>query len=82
MNSRLWASWVVAGRAKRLFVGGDSDYFDRCREVGKRLGPFDLSAVSIGAYKPALIMKAVHTTSEEAVQVCSQMSRPRRYALR
>jgi len=82
MNSRLWASWVVAGRAKRLVVGGDSGYFDGFREVGKRLGPFDLAAVAIGAYKPAYIMKAVHTTPEEAVQVCSQMSRPRRYALR
>jgi len=68
MNSRLWASWVVAGRAKRLFVGGDSGYFDGFREVGKRLGPFDLAAVAIGAYKPAYIMKAVHTTPEEAVQ--------------
>ena len=81
-NTRLWASWVVAGRAKRLFVGGDSGYFDGFREVGKRLGPFDLAAVAIGAYKPAYIMKAVHTTPEEAVQVWSQMSRPRRYALR
>jgi len=82
MNSRLWASWVVAGRAKRLFVGGDSGYFDGFREVGKRLGPFDLAAVAIGAYKLVYIMKAVHTTPEEAVQVCNQMSRLRREALR
>ena len=81
MNQRLWASWVVSGRSKRLFVGGDSGYFDGFREVGKRFGPFDLAAVVIGAYKPADIMKAVHTTPEE-VQACSQMSRPRRYALR
>lgn len=82
MSSRLWASWVVAGRAKRLFVGGDSGYFDGFREVGKRFGSFDLAAVAIGACKPAYIMKAVHTTPEEAAQVYSQMSRPRRYALR
>jgi len=41
-----------------------------------------LTAGAIGAYKPAYTMKAVHTTPEEAVQVCSQMSRPRRYAPR
>ena len=68
MNSRLWASWVVAGRAKRLFVGGDSGYFHGFKEVGERFGPFDLAAVPIGAYKPAYIMKDVHTTPEEAVQ--------------
>ena len=82
MNTRLWASCVVAGRAKHLFVGGDRGYFDGFRGVGKRLGPFDPAAVAIDAQKPAYIMKAVHTTPEEAVQVCSQISRLRRYALR
>jgi N-acyl-phosphatidylethanolamine-hydrolysing phospholipase D len=68
MNRRLWASWVVAGRAKRLYVGGDSGYFHGFKEVGERFGPLDLAAVPIGAYKPAYIMKDVHTTPEEAVQ--------------
>ena len=69
MNRRLWASWVVAGGGKRLFIGGDSGVFAGFREIGQRLGPFDLAAVGIGAYEPAPIMKAVHTTPEEAVQV-------------
>ena len=68
MNQRLWASWVVSGRSKRLFVGGDSGYFDGFAEVGNRLGPFDLAAVPIGAYRPTYIMKPMHTTPEEAVQ--------------
>jgi L-ascorbate metabolism protein UlaG (beta-lactamase superfamily) len=37
-------------------------------DASRRLGPFDVAALAIGAYSPAEIMKAVHTTPEEAVQ--------------
>jgi N-acyl-phosphatidylethanolamine-hydrolysing phospholipase D len=67
-NRRLWASWVIVGRERRLYFGGDTGYFDGFREAGRRLGPFDVAALAIGAYLPAEIMKAVHTTPEEAVQ--------------
>ena len=67
-NRRLWSGWVVAGRAKRLYFAGDSAYFDGFKEIGARLGPFDLAAVPIGAYVPAVIMKASHTTPEEALR--------------
>ncbi len=68
-NRRLWSGWVVLGRSKRLFFSGDTAYYDAFREIGRRLGPFDLAAVSIGAYLPAVIMHASHTTPEEALQV-------------
>jgi N-acyl-phosphatidylethanolamine-hydrolysing phospholipase D len=67
-SRRLWASWVIAGRERRLYFGGDTGYFDGFKEAGRRLGPFDVAALAIGAYMPAEIMKAVHTTPEEAVQ--------------
>jgi len=67
-NRRLWASWVVSGRSKRLYAGGDSGYFDGFKQIGEALGPFDLAAVPIGAYKPGYMMKSVHTTPEEALQ--------------
>ena len=67
-SRRLWASWVIAGRERRLYFGGDTGYFDGFKETGRRLGPFDVAALAIGAYSPAEIMKAVHTTPEEAVQ--------------
>ena len=47
---------------------GDTGYFDGFKEIGRKLGPFDLAAVAIGAYVPPEIMKTVHTTPEEAVQ--------------
>jgi N-acyl-phosphatidylethanolamine-hydrolysing phospholipase D len=67
-NTRLWASWAVLGGERRLYFGGDSGYFDGFREAGARLGPFDLAAIAIGAYLPPAIMRAAHTTPEEAVQ--------------
>jgi len=67
-NRRLWASWVVEGRSKRLYAGGDSGYFQGFKKIGEALGPFDLAAVPIGTYKPSYMMKSVHTDPEEAVQ--------------
>jgi N-acyl-phosphatidylethanolamine-hydrolysing phospholipase D len=67
-NKRLWASWAVQGRERRFYFSGDTGYFPGIAEAGKRLGPFDLAAIAIGAYVPPEIMKAVHLTPEEAVQ--------------
>jgi N-acyl-phosphatidylethanolamine-hydrolysing phospholipase D len=67
-NRRLWASWAIVGRERRLFFGGDTGYWSGFKEAGRRLGPFDVAALAIGAYLPAEIMKAVHMTPEEAVQ--------------
>jgi N-acyl-phosphatidylethanolamine-hydrolysing phospholipase D len=67
-NRRLWASWAMLSRDRRLYFSGDTGYFDGFKEIGRKLGPFDLAAVAIGAYVPPEIMKTVHTTPEEAVQ--------------
>jgi N-acyl-phosphatidylethanolamine-hydrolysing phospholipase D len=67
-NKRLWASWAVQGRERSFYFSGDTGYFPGIAEAGKRLGPFDLAAIAIGAYVPPEIMKAVHLTPEEAVQ--------------
>ena len=67
-NTRLWATWAVLGRERRFYFSGDTAYFAGFKEIGKRLGPFDVAAVAIGAYEPPEIMKSVHVTPEEAVQ--------------
>jgi L-ascorbate metabolism protein UlaG (beta-lactamase superfamily) len=66
-NRRLWSGWVIAGRARRLYFAGDTAYFDGLKEIGTRLGPFDLAAIPIGAYLPPVIMKPSHTSPEEAL---------------
>jgi N-acyl-phosphatidylethanolamine-hydrolysing phospholipase D len=64
----LWSGWVVVGPTRRFYFAGDSGYFPGFVEIGKRLGPFGLAALPIGAYDPPAIMRAVHLDPEEAVQ--------------
>jgi N-acyl-phosphatidylethanolamine-hydrolysing phospholipase D len=66
-NRRLWAGWVVAGQARRLYFAGDTAYHEGFKEIGARLGPFDVAAIPIGAYLPPIIMKPSHTSPEEAL---------------
>jgi N-acyl-phosphatidylethanolamine-hydrolysing phospholipase D len=69
-NRTLWSGWTVAGRTKRLYFAGDTGYDGaEAKEIGARLGPFDLAAIAIGAYVPAVIMRPSHTTPEEALQI-------------
>lgn len=67
-NQRLWASWSVLSPERRFYFSGDTGYFTFFKEIGQRLGPFDVAALAIGAYLPPEMMKFVHLTPEEAVQ--------------
>jgi L-ascorbate metabolism protein UlaG (beta-lactamase superfamily) len=79
LNNRLWSGWAIAGRERRAFFGGDTGYYEPYfKEIGARLGPFDLAAVSIGAYLPAAIMRLTHTTPEEALRIFADV-RARRF---
>jgi N-acyl-phosphatidylethanolamine-hydrolysing phospholipase D len=68
-NRRLWSGWTIAGRDRRLYFAGDTAYNPALKEIGERLGPFDVAALPIGAYLPPVIMKAGHTTPEEALRL-------------
>ncbi len=48
-NPTLWASWAIIGPKNRVFFSGDSGMLDTFGEIGKRYGPFDLTAMEIGA---------------------------------
>lgn len=71
-NRRLWCGWVVrpvaSGQGRRIYFAGDSGYCPAFREIGDRLGPFDLSLIPIGAYEPGWFMGAAHMNPEEAVR--------------
>ena len=64
----LWASWAVIGGERRFYFAGDTGYFSGFKKIGEILGPFDLAAVPIGAYKPRAMMAASHMNPEEAVE--------------
>lgn len=52
-NNTQWASYAIIGKHHRVYFGGDSGLHPGFEEIGKRLGPFDLSLLEIGAYHPS-----------------------------
>lgn len=52
--------------------GADENNVPCCpafKEIGERIGPFDLSMIPIGAYSPRWFMSPVHCSPEDAVMV-------------
>ncbi len=68
-NDVLWAGWVVAADDFRFIFLGDCGYSPIYKDIGEKLGPFDLAAIPIGAYEPRWFMKDHHVNPEEALQV-------------
>jgi L-ascorbate metabolism protein UlaG (beta-lactamase superfamily) len=67
-NRRLWSSWVIAARARRFYFAGDTGYFTGFREIGRRLGPFDIAALPIGGYSDYREHHPNHVSPEESVK--------------
>jgi len=72
-NRRLWAGFVVAGKARCLYHSGDTALFDGFAEIGRRVGPIDLACLPIGAYEPRAIMGPIHLNPEEAVRAALEL---------
>jgi len=67
-NKTLWASYGIQGKKQNLYLSGDSGWFEGIHEVGKRLGPFDVTFFEIGAYSNLKGQMEVHYTPEQAVE--------------
>ncbi len=78
-NRTLWAGWVIRNEHVSLYFAGDTGYSGDFRETRKRLGPFDLAALPIGAYEPRWFMRAMHVNPAEAVQIFQDLEA--RYAV-
>ena len=68
-NQTLWGGWVVEGEGVKLIHAGDTGYSKDFRDIGERLGPFDMAFIPIGAYAPRWFMKVMHVDVPEAVQI-------------
>jgi N-acyl-phosphatidylethanolamine-hydrolysing phospholipase D len=68
-NTTLWAGWAIHADDFRFFFSGDTGYAPIFKEIGQKLGPFDLSAIPIGAYEPRWFMRYHHVTPEEALRI-------------
>lgn len=65
-NTTLWSSWAIKGKAQNIYFSGDTGYGPHFKEIGQRLGPFDISFLENGAYN--LKWRYVHQLPEEGVQ--------------
>lgn len=62
----LWAGWSLVGKERRIHYSGDGGYGAHFKEIGERLGPFDLTLLENGAYNQR--WPHVHMFPEQAVQ--------------
>ncbi len=64
-NQTLWASWVVQTEQHKVYFSGDTGMFPGFKEIGDRMGPFDVTMIEVGAYHS--LWADVHLGPEQAV---------------
>lgn len=52
-NQTSWSGWVIKTAKHKVFFSGDTGLTEEYKEIGKRLGPFDLVMIEIGAWHPS-----------------------------
>ncbi len=48
-NKTLWASWAIQADTGSVFFSGDTAYGEHFKQIGERLGPFDLAFIEVAA---------------------------------
>lgn len=51
-NTTSWSSWLVQSDRRKVFFSGDTGLTEEFQEIARRLGPFDLVMLEIGAWHP------------------------------
>ncbi len=67
-KATLWASWSILGPAHRVYYSGDTGYGSHFKEIGDRLGPFDLSIIKVGSYGPGAYWRDIHMIPENSIR--------------
>ena len=66
----LWSGWVMSECEHAIYFAGDTGYNPfQFKEIGARLGPFDVGLIPIGAYEPRWFMKDMHVNPQESVKI-------------
>jgi len=70
-NKTLWLAFALESAQRRLFFSGDSGYGPHFREIGERLGGFDLAALDMGQYDKR--WANIHMFPGEAAQAAEDL---------
>jgi L-ascorbate metabolism protein UlaG (beta-lactamase superfamily) len=73
-NGTLWSSFVVRGPRHRVFFSGDTGLTPEYGEILRRLGPFDLAMLEVGAYHPA--WGDIHLGPDNALEALALLGNP------
>lgn len=65
-DATLWSGWAVVGPTHRVYYSGDTGLFPAMKDIGERLGPFDVTLIESGQYHSA--WPDWHIGPEQAVQ--------------
>jgi L-ascorbate metabolism protein UlaG (beta-lactamase superfamily) len=52
-DAKLWAGYALVGARHRAYFSGDTGLFPAMRDIGARLGPFDVTMIEVGQYHRA-----------------------------
>lgn len=70
-DATLWAGYALLGPTHRVYYSGDTGLFPAMKEIGERLGPFDLTMIEAGQYHQA--WPDWHIGPEQAVLAHTQV---------
>lgn len=73
LNPHPAVGWALQGGGLAVFHAGDTARGPVHAEIGRRLGPFDLALVPIGAYAPEGISGDVHARPECALAIAADL---------
>jgi L-ascorbate metabolism protein UlaG (beta-lactamase superfamily) len=65
-NATLWSSFALRGHKHSIYFSGDTGLSSAFAEIGRRLGPFDLVMLEVGAFHPA--WGSIHLGPENALK--------------
>ena len=69
-DASIWCGYVIKTGAGTLYFAGDTGYNPTLfKEIGTKCGPFAVSFLPIGAYKPGWFMAPIHVSPEESVRI-------------
>lgn len=69
-DATLWCGYAIKTQEGNVYFASDTGYNERTfREIGARSGPFKVSMLPIGAYKPEWFMSPIHVSPEDAVRI-------------
>ena len=69
----LWMGFVLTGTTGPLYFAGDTGDGPHFDEIRNRFGPPRLALLPIGAFRPRAVMKAMHLSPAEAMDVHLRM---------